>query len=406
MKIAVALIALLVGLAADFSGTYKGTSEGTEFTLELSQSGTQITGTVKIETASLPVKGTANGDRLDGHVELGSEKMFFRGNLAGDELKLELADPGDDGKADWASAEKITFQRQSKAGGTGKTTSLAGKFKKEPTNTLKDGQEYTHASGGKFRYPKGWTLRENAELNGLQLTPNDAQSGETIFISAESANGKTDPADPEVIGYLDSLVAEAMPGFSRKGKLESVPAGIGKGVLAIWEKGDQQIRAYVTILKGRGASLVAFGPKSQIEKRDAILREIFFTFGWGQGKVDTQLVGTWQYFSYSQISGRSTTAKAVLAADGSFSYQSDSEAASNLSGKDSLGNQTWTGWVNSRSGSGYKGTWTADGTTLTLNFEDGSSENFDYRFEQQGTAFVIKLFGDDKNKPMEWSKID
>jgi len=189
------------------------------------------------------------------------------------------------------------------------------------------------------------------------------------------------------------------------GKPEPARAGTGKGTVLSWDAGEKFIRSHTAIIKNFGVSIVMVGSKAQVEARTPLLRDIFFTFGWGQGKVDNRLVGVWQYYSYSQVSGRETKAKAQLAADGSFSYNSESEAASNLSGKDSLGNQTWTGWVNSRSGSGYRGTWVADGKSLTLNFEDGTSEEFDYTFEQQGTAFVLKLIGSNPNKPMEWSKI-
>jgi hypothetical protein len=406
MKVLLSLVLMAFAFVADFTGTYKATVMGSDYVMVFKQKDNAVTGHLRLAETNLPLTATVNGDKIEGSIALLDEKIFFKGTLKGDRIAMELADQDANGKADWSTVEKMEFVREGGAPTKAEKESAVKKiFKKEATGTLKDGKEYVHASGGKFRYPKDWTLRENAELQVLELSPGDKQEGETIFISAESANGKTSPTDPEVVAYLDGLISQSAPGFARKEKPSAVPAGNGAGALYIWESGNNQIRAYVTILKNRGASLIGIGTKDQLEKRDPIFREIFYTFGWGQGKVDTQLVGSWQYYSYSQVSGRETKAKAILNGDGTFSYQSESEAASNLSGKDGLGNETWTGWVNSRSGSGYKGTWSADGTTLTLNFEDGSSESFDYRFEQQGTAFVIKLFGDDKSKPMEWSKI-
>lgn len=402
-------LVLLFGLVAEkFTGTYTGKLEESSLKLDLTQAGTKLTGTAQAEGITFKIEGTVSGEQATGTVSIIGEKMPFKASFTGEKLIFQIGEYDEAGKPDWSEPDRIEFTRENGVASTEKPpkesiVDKAKKFSNKPIGTLANGKEYVHSSGGKFRYPAGWKIEE-AE-GGLKLTPPDAANGELIFISAEPAQGKTDAADPEVIAYVDQLVTQALPAVKRSGKPEEVRAAAGKGVALTWAGGGQKVRAYMTILKNNGVSIVAVGTEAQVDKRDPVIREIFYTFGWGQGKTDPRLVGTWQYFSYSQVSGRSTTAKATLAANGQFSYQSDSEAANNYSGKDGLGNQTWTGWVNSRSGSGYKGTWSAAGNTLTLNFEDGSTEQFDFKFEQQGTAFVLKLYGSNPNKPMEWSKI-
>lgn len=408
------LIALYIGIsfAADFSGTYKGEFEGEAIALTLTQSGNNLTGSTKLESIEVTLNATVSGSTADGTLTILGEKMPMKLTLSGTSLTMKLGEFDDHGKAIWEDADEIKFTKsvpaiQASSGTESKQSSTSSTqktslFKTTPTETLGNGTLYKHSSGGQFKVPKGWKVEEHDE--GLLLVPPVAVEGEVIGISAESAQGKTDPSDPEVLAYLDEIVASAVPGAKRVGKVESAKAGNGKGVALTWKSPDKKVRAYVTILKGHGIALVAVGSEAQVDKREGVLKEIFYTLGWGQGQTDRRLVGTWAYYSYSQISGRETKASAVLRADGTFSYRSDSEAASNLSGKNSLGNETWVGWVNSRSGSGYDGTWVAVGNTLTLNFEDGSSESFDFEFQQQGTAFVLKLYGNDPKKPMEWSK--
>jgi hypothetical protein len=398
----VALVLLSLISAPDFSGSYKGSMDGVDVQLSLTQSGTKITGTAKIETLTAKLEARATGSNAEGWIELG-EKLPIKMALSGASIAMKIGEYGDDGKADFSEPDEIAFTRVGGSPAAIKEPEGGKKFTTQPIDVLKNGKEYVHSSGGKFRYPTGWQVKEGDGY--IQLIPPNAGDGELIIVSAESAQGKTDPADPEVLAYLDSVVSGAIPGANRVGKPEPAQAGNGKGIALTWKGGEKKVRAYVTILKSYGISVVAVGSESQVDARERAIKEIFFTLGWGQGKTDPRLVGKWQYYSYNATSGRETKAVAVLSADGKFSYQSDSEAANNYSGKDGLGNQTWTGWVNSRSGSGYQGTWTATGNTIILNFEDGSTEEFDFKFEQQGTAFVLKLYGADPKKPMEWSKI-
>ncbi len=394
--------------AAGFPGTYKGTQDGTEFTLELSQTGNSLSGTARASVIEFKLTGTVSGENAEGDITILTEKLKFKATLTADGVDMKIADLDEAGKADWASADTINFKRVGEAPKTEepKATGKLAKFVKEPTEVLKSGKEYVHGSGGKMRYPASWKLEE-MEL-GPKLTPPDATADEMYLILSEPAAGATDPASPEIVAYLDSSLKSSLPDMKQVGKVEKASAGNGKGAFITWEGTvngkPAQVRAYAAILKGNGVALLGIGPKEVLEKRDKTLRDIFFTFGWGQGQKDQNLVGNWKHWSYNQTAGRETNSTASLAADGTFSYQSNSETNANFSGKNQYGDITWTGGLSSRGGSGWRGTWTAYGGELILNFEDGSREVFNYEFKQEGANTFLVTWGDDRKKALEWSR--
>lgn len=403
MAVLAALLSLVSMPFADFSGTYKGSMSGIDFEMKLTQTDKALSGKASSSLITFNLTGKVDGDNASGTLQADGddEKMYFRATLKDKTLDMKIAD-----EANMADAESYSFTRTSDAPAkTDGGESKLSKFLKKPMDTLATGKEYTHASGGKFRYPAGWSLKE--EEIGIVLTPPDAVADKEFYlINAEPAAGATDPTSKQVSDHLNEAVALFATGVKKVGSVEPAPAGNAKGAVYTWDATvngqPARIRAYVTILKGHGVALVAVASKEKIEERDKDLRAMFYTFGWGQGKVDQRIVGSWQFYSYK--AGRETKASAVLAADGTFSYQSSSEFSANLSGKDTGGNELWTGWVNSRGGSGWKGTWFADGSEITLNFEDGSSESWDYKLVQQGGVTVMVLTGNDPKKPFEWSK--
>ncbi|MEQ1821827.1 MAG: hypothetical protein ABL949_04925 [Fimbriimonadaceae bacterium] len=402
------LLAASLSLGADFSGSYKGTQDEAEFNLDLTQTGTSLTGTAKVSIVEFKFTGTVSGENAEGDVSVLTEKLKFKAKLTTDGLEMKIAELDEAGKADWTGADTINFKRVGEAAKTEepKTPGKLAKFVKEPTELLKSGKEYTHANGGKMRYPANWKLEET-EL-GLRLTPPDATENELYLITSEPANGATDPGAPEVLAYLDETLKASLPDMKRVGKVEKASAGNGKGVFITWEGTANgkpaQVRAYAAILKGNGVALIAIGSKDVLEKRDKALRDIFYTFGWGQGQKDQKLVGNWKHWSYNATAGRETNSTATLAADGTFSYQSNSETNANFSGKNQYGDITWTGGLSSRGGSGWRGTWTASGGELILNFEDGTREVFNYAFKQEGANVFLVTWGDDRKKALEWSR--
>ena len=414
-RIAALLLLLFVSTLAkaDLSGKYEGASDGEKYTLILTQAGNDLTGDIKNDGPSMTLTGKVDGDAASGTIKISGIEVTLHFTLVktAKGLNMKVAAPGQDGKVDWADADEFVFTLVEAAKpAEKKKESVLAKFSKQPSSVLKEGKEYVHASGGKFRYPASWSIKEVE--GGLQLIPADANADEAYFVVADAAEGKTDPAAPDVVSAVDQQVLALLPFVKQVGKVEKTTAGSGPGAIVIWDgKGptgkDIRVKAYLTIIKNYGVALVAVGTKPLLDKRDAQLREVFATFGWGQGKLDTQLVGTWNHWSYSGTNGygRETKARVVLDGSGQFSYQSDSETSISATGKDSGGNVEWTGGMNSRRGTGWKGTWTADGSNLILHFEDGSTETFNYRWkaESNGNVFLI-VEESGGGKPTEWSR--
>jgi len=423
MKWILAGIVALIAALADFSGTYVGDMEGAKVRMELKQSGKNLSGTADVMGLKVNVTGTVSDNTATGTMDIGGEKLHFKGTLSGSKLTLKLADVDDDGKVLWSEAETLEFKKEGGAieppAKTEKPTEKARPSKPadktkadldqaeiKPLGTLKNGKLYEHSSGGKFRYPSDWKLTEAAEY--LQLLPPGAAANEFYLIMGDDAQGATDPADPNVGQYLDGQLTAQVPSMKRVGKVQHAPAGNAKGAVYTWE-GDVEgvkarTKAYVTIINGAGVALVAIGPADAIKKREPILREIFFTFGWGQGKGDPRLVGEWTHWSYNATSGTEKNSKAVLRADGTFSASWDAESSGNFSGKNQYGNETWYGGYASKNGGGYGGTWFVRGNELTLNFSDGSTETWDFTITAESSGTWLRCYGTDKKKPIEWRK--
>lgn len=405
-----ATCAMVVGAWADFTGKYEFKASYGTATLDLKQSGSSVTGKVVADEVTIDLTGTAESTNAKGTAKMSgfTDTLHWKAELAGDTLTLWIS-----ATPDYAQAEPIAFKR---VGGAAiqdeKKSPLEGTvFKKQPTALLASGKEYTHASGGKFRYPATWTIRE--EDGFVVLIPSDAKPGETYLIVADSAEGETDPGSNQVLGFMDGEIRQSIPDARRVGSLERTTVGAGKGVIQTWSGNVNGqtilVRGYLTIVKNFGVALLAIGTKEHIDARDKDLREIFQTVGWGQGKVDPNLVGTWHYWGYKGTAdgkyGREEKIRVDLRADGTFTYLNDSETTITASGANSAGEATWTGGMNARRGDGWKGTWSADGNLIILLFEDGTTETFRYRFEQQGqnTFLVTESAADGKGK-MEWSR--
>ncbi|MBS1723598.1 MAG: lipocalin family protein [Armatimonadetes bacterium] len=403
-----AAVVLVAGWArADFTGTYEANDGGQTLTLELKQEGNKLTGKANAHGTDLVLDGTVKGDTAKGKLTVSGVPvtLYFEAKLVADGVSVKIGE-----SADKMDDEAMVFKRV-EAKATEAKPGETATFSKEKSEILKSGKEYTHASGGKFRYPADWQVKEGEGF--LMLVPPDQKEGELFLIAADSAEGATDPGSPEVLAYLDSQIAQAAPDAKRSGKAQPAVAGAGKAVVQDWTGTIQGraslIRGYITIIKDKGVALVAVGTKEQIDARDPVLRQIFQTVGWGQGKVDQQLVGTWNHWGYSGTSdgkyGREEKVRVELRADGSFAYQNDSETSISASGANQYGDTTWAGGMAGRRGNGWNGTWSADGSTIILNFEDGTSESFKYRFEQQGAnVFLVTEPADGGKGKMEWSR--
>jgi hypothetical protein len=104
--------------------------------------------------------------------------------------------------------------------------------------------------------------------------------------------------DPRVAQYLDQQVQSISPVLQRKGGSTAVAMARGKGAGYEWRgqhEGQPEVvaRAFACIINDYGIALLAIGFPKDIDKREATLRQIFASFGFGEGKRDQVLVGTW-----------------------------------------------------------------------------------------------------------------
>lgn len=153
------------------------------------------------------------------------------------------------------------------------------------------GKIYRHAAGFSFWYPESWSVSEQEGI--LQLTPPDAAStaegpSELYFVAAEDVSGNNiqRPDDPMLLEYLDMQVQSLSPALNRTGSGTPVDTKAGKGVILDWGAqgtgGEVRARAFVSIIKNYSVILLGMGLKEKVEARDADLRRIFASLGFGE----------------------------------------------------------------------------------------------------------------------------
>ena len=407
-------------------GTFEGKYIDEPARVVLQEAQGKVTGSAVFFGLTYKLTGTKTGTSAKGAMVSSDEMLVFRASIKGDQLTFEYTDK--DSSSGWADADRAILNRTGKAQpgtssqpakpsaskppsgskptGTSKPPKkpVAGSGGSKPISLLANGKEYVHPSGGRFRLPKTWKVVNNAQAGGLELIPDSKRDSIKILMMSDSAQGETNPASAEVQSLLDQQVAQLDPNAQRTEGPTRIQAGAGSGAAYAWKAGTGIVRVYLTIIKGRATILLAAGAVNSINAHEKTLREIFTTLGWGQGKLDSRIVGKWLQYTYVQATGRETKTVATLKADGTFVLTSDSESAANMQGTNQYGDVLWTGGTYNRQSGTHKGSWSADGTSLFLTFEDGGFEQFAYRFEQQGTAFVMKLFKTGSTKGVEWSK--
>lgn len=412
MKLVVCLLAILTTFIASFTGTYRGKVEGQDATMTLKQDGKTLKGDVKVAGITITISGTVDGNKAKGDVSIMGDKSPFEATLDGSKVTFKVGEYDDSGKIDMADADQIEFTSDDKSAKDDEKVAPEKPMKANSTGITPapsltgTGKEYTHSSGGKFRYPADWTVKEVE--GGVQLTPPNAGENEFYFVTGESAEGATDPASPEVAAYLNQSLTSEVPSAKRSGGIGSAPAGNGKGAVYTWTAEANytkiEIKAFVTILKGYGIAVIGIAPADVLKKREPMLRSIFYSLGWGQAKTNPQLVGTWKHWSYSATSGTEKRATAVLRADGTFSVDWNGESSGNFSGKNQYGDTTWVGGTYGKSSSTSTGTWFVNGNELTLNYGDGSTDTYRFEFANENGNVFLRLYGNDPKKPLEWSR--
>lgn len=274
---------------------------------------------------------------------------------------------------------------------------------------------FKHPTGLSVRYPPTWQVQETQGM--LTLTPPDVAKNangplEAYILAADGAEGVQSVDDPRVAPYVEQKIKEFLPLLQRVGQPQRMAGNTAPALLMSWESnnpGGVPVRANVmtTILKGYGVTLLALGDKTKIAAREGLLKEIFASLAAGSGERDPHLVGGWKFWSYkSSPNGKFSTEtkrRFQFLPDGTCFWQSAAESSGSAEGRDSLGNQTFTGgFVSQRgNGNGDRGQWTAGDGKLYVLWDDGTTGTWDYEVKQAANGKRLFLTGAN-NKPDEW----
>lgn len=277
----------------------------------------------------------------------------------------------------------------------------------------KKGKTYSHVTGFSFWYPADWTITEQEGF--LQLVPPDPSSTaagptELYFVSSESLEGEDiqRPDDPRVIEYMDAQVQTLSPALQRTGTTSSIDMAKGKGAVLDWEAtsptGDViRARAFVSIIKDQGVMLLAIGLKDRLAARDAILRQMFATFGFGEGQRDPRLVGSWSLVSTYAASNESpfetsyTKARSVSETSSTLVFRADGTwTRTDVSQFIAMGGHNPITGTNIILDSGPQkkvanGRWNAGGGSLYLVWDNDTWEDYKYEIQQGTQGRQLKL---------------
>ena len=274
-----------------------------------------------------------------------------------------------------------------------------------PPTPWKKGKTYRHVIGFSFWYPDGWTVKEQEGF--LQVVPPDpgTQEGaptELYFIIGESLDDEAiqKPIDPQVVEYLNGAIRKLAPAMQRVGQPSPIAVAQGQGAVLDWEARSPQggvvrARAFVSIIKRHGVALVALGLKDRLDTRDADLREMFASFGLGEGQRDPQLVGTWRLVSTYALTNESpfetdwsrakmvseSRSDIVFRADGTWSRRDQRYLLAGAGGT----------WIEDKQDKTTKGRWNAGGGALFLLGDDSSWNDYQYQLRQGGQGRQLRL---------------
>jgi hypothetical protein len=289
------------------------------------------------------------------------------------------------------------------------------------------GKLYRHAIGFSFWHPSEWRVKENEDY--LQIVPPDPSTNERgpeelYFIIGDTVEdeGITRADHPIVASYLDEFVRSKLtPTLQRSGGTTSCSTSKGQGVIYDWKTRSPNTgktvlaRAYTLIIRNHGVALLAFGVEDKVTARDKTLRQMFASFGFGEGKKDPRLVGAWVLESTHDIWNKSpyetpytrargyhqSKSRLTIRADGTWVRTDEWELLAMGGGTNPItGTAVMLDSGPQRSVS--QGRWCAGGGTFYRSFKDGSWCDEKYRFQE--TARGVKLVLEDQKVKEVWTR--
>lgn len=409
MKIILSVLLICIGAvtvsAAD--KPFAGTFANEELTVRIIPIGDAFSGEFKLAGQTFPLTAQESEKTLRGKFKSEEGAFDFTAVLNENILTLKTED----------TTYKLIRRPTNPLAGKPSPLAKTDETSSTSTNVLSAmpaWKVYKHATGLSMAYPPDWQLKPFPQ--GLQLIPPDAGSNEkgpteAYLVFAESAEGIATAEDPRVLAYIETQLLQVAPFFRRSGDVEKIRAGTAPGICAIWEGTNPdglkvQAQTLSTILKGYGISVVALGETGRIKSREKTIRTIFASFAAGAAEKDPHLVGTWKFWSYSASAdgkfGTERSRMMTLQSDGTVLWKGRSESSGSVSGRDYLGNETFSGGVAGQTGSADRGFWSAGEGKLYVRWQDGSTGEWSYRLGGVPGNGRLFLQTADQKKPDEW----
>ena len=400
---------LFTGVAAD--QPFAGSFSNDELTIKLVTGDAGYEGEFKLAGQTFPLSARSSGNTLRGKFRSSEGSFDFTGVLEENTLTVKTED----------TLYKLTRRAINPLAKKANVTPKNDASNDASAVAIPNGPSgvavwkiYKHPTGMSMSYPPDWQLKPFPQ--GLQLIPPDAGSNEKgpteiYLVLAESAAGITTAEDPRVVAYINAQLLQIAPFFQRVGEIEKIRAGAAPGIVVTWDGTNPdgvkvQAQSFSTIMKGYGISVLALGEASRVKSRGGILRGVFASFAAGAGEKDSQLVGAWKFWSYSSSAdgkfGSERSRWMSLMADGTALWKARSESSGTLSGRDSLGNETFSGGIAGQSGDADRGTWSAGEGKLYVQWQDGSLGEWSYRVGGMPGNRRLFLQSAGQGKPEEW----
>jgi len=420
-----------------YSGTYAYSSQGVILTLVLNHrpSG-ELTGSLSSNTGvQYQVEGMVENNVGYGACYDNQGGVFFETSLADGQLYFALIEPDANNMPDYSKMREFTLIKQTSgsmplspqqapmqtrpspprsapAPATGQPAIPGAQGAAPQTGSPSisasghQGQTFRHPVGFSFWYPLGWTatMQQGGYLQMTPPNPGKVADGPTelYFIIGNNVapEGIFTPDDPRIIEFLDQELKTVAPVLQHTGRSTPVNMTQGKGALLEWSGTGQNnvqilARAFVSIINGYGIALTGVGYKKEIESRDKDLRQIFASFGFGQGQNDPALIGSWELLKTTAITNQSawetdwSRAQAVSETSSKITFQPDGTWIRNdkshmLVGAGGI-------WLEDKSNKSSNGIWNAGEGLLYMLWEDNSYRECQYRLEQSGQGPQLRL---------------
>ncbi|MEM6560492.1 MAG: hypothetical protein AAF656_02735 [Planctomycetota bacterium] len=259
---------------------------------------------------------------------------------------------------------------------------------------------YTHTLGTSFEHPADWAVRETGQ--GLLLVPAGARVEGEMYVLAWMPT-QVGVGDPAFVQQVDAQMIP--PGSAMKRTEASVvehPLGVAKrlryeGPAPTGEAGTAVMYVVELPINDQRGALVflAAGKPDAIEARLPQTDRIFASLTYAKpeptegdpSKIDPKLVGSYRTGTtfHDPGVGGSVDVFLHLRPDGSVVRNTQSTFYM----QQRTGNGTVTGGVDANAEDANQGTWTADGTTVTVRWNNGETLTAKYKVFSNGVEVFL-----------------